>query len=162
MRGPNDESGENYTAVYGIDFNFLWEPVNRARYRNVELRGEWIHTASEREAASTIRADSFYAYLSFRLDRRWFVGFRYDDAELPYDSFEVYDPETLEPLTFAAGLGERGFTPFLTWWQSEFVRLRLQYQYASRDFLASWGGDDDHKLWVQVTFAAGPHKHESY
>jgi hypothetical protein len=53
-------------------------------------------------------------------------------------------------------------SPYLTWWQSEFVRLRLQYQHVSRDFLASWGNDDDDKVWFQITFAAGPHKHESY
>ena len=160
--GPNSETGDTDTGVGGIDFNFLWEPVNRARYRSVEVRGEWIHADFEREAADSIRSDSFYAYLTCRLNRRWLVGFRFDDAELPHDRVELYDPATLEPIDFADGLKERAITPYLTWWQSEFVRLRLQYQYVSRDFAASWGGDDDHKLWLQVTFAAGPHKHESY
>lgn len=161
-RGANDAAGRTRTTVSGVDFNFLWEPVQRARYRNVELRGEWIHTSAEREQAAAIRADSFYAYLSVRLSRRWIVGLRYDDAELPFDRFEIFAPDTLEALPFRTGLREWGLTPFLTCWQSEFVRLRLQYQHASRDFVAHWGGDDDDRLWLQLTFAAGPHKHESY
>jgi len=54
------------------------------------------------------------------------------------------------------------WSPFLTFWQSEFVRLRAQYQHVSRDFASAHGPDDDDRLWVQVTFAAGPHKHEEY
>jgi hypothetical protein len=161
-RGPNDETGTTDTTVAGIDFNFLWEPVNRARYRMFELRGEWIHSSFGREDAPSIRTDSFYAYLSWRMSRRWIVGLRYDDAELPSDRFELFDPDTLEPLEFREGLKETGWSPYLTWWQSEFVRVRLQYQHATRDFVAPWGDDDDDKLWLQITFAAGPHKHESY
>jgi hypothetical protein len=161
-RGPNDQTGNTHTTVSGVDVNFLWEPVNRAKYRNVELRGEWIHTGFEREEASTVRSDSFYVYLSSRFSRRWIVGLRYDNAELPFDRFELYQADTLEPLPFTEGLREEGWTPFLTWWQSPWVRLRLQYQHASRDFVASWGEADDDKVWLQVTFAAGPHKHESY
>jgi hypothetical protein len=47
-------------------------------------------------------------------------------------------------------------------WQSEFVRLRLQYQHASRDFAWAHGPDDDDRVSLQVTFAGGPHKHEAY
>jgi len=47
-------------------------------------------------------------------------------------------------------------------WQSEFVRLRVQGQHASRDAAWAGGPESDYRLWLQVTFAAGPHKHESY
>jgi hypothetical protein len=162
VTGPNDESGDTSTTVAGIDLNFLWEPAQMARYRNIELRGEWIHVRFEEPAGEKIDTDSFYAYLSFKLNRRWFVGLRWDDATLPFDRFDLYDPDTLEDLDFEAGLRERALTPFLTWWQSEYVRLRLQYQRVQRDFVAAWGRETDDKLWVQVTFAAGPHKHDSY
>jgi hypothetical protein len=162
VRGANDETGRNHTLVAGTDFNFLWEPVNRARYRNVELRGEWLHSEFEAGPDEKYKTDSFYTYLSFRLSRRWTVGMRYDNTEIPSDRFELYDTDTLEPLDYTEGLREEAITPFVTFWQSPFVRLRLQYQYANRDFLAPWGGDNDHKAWLQVTFAAGPHKHEAY
>jgi hypothetical protein len=160
--GPNDGHGDTDTTVSGLDFNFVWEPVERAHYRNVEVRGEYIHTDFETEELGKIRSDSFYTYLSCRLNRRWIVGLRYDDTEIPSDRFELFDPVTLEEMEFSEGLGEKAWSPFVTWWQSEFVRLRLQYQHATRDFAAPWGADEDDRFWFQVTFAAGPHKHESY
>jgi len=163
VTGPNDESGDTSTTVAGVDVNFLWEPVQQARYRNIELRGEWVHVRFEQPAGGeNVDTDSYYAYLSFKLNRRWIVGLRWDDAELPFDRFDLSDPGTLAELEYQTGLRERALTPFLTWWQSEYVRLRLQYQRVKRDFVASWGRETDDKLWVQVTFAAGPHKHESY
>ncbi len=159
ITGPNDEEGELDTTVYGLDFNFVWEPVQRTKYRNVELRGEYLHTRFEtgEEEFGTVDSDSFYAYLSCKLSRRWIAGLRYDDAELPSPRIEL-----LHEQPFTEGLRERAWSPFLTFWQSEFVRLRLQYQHASRDFDWAHGPDDDDRLWFQVTFAAGPHKHEAY
>lgn len=49
-------------------------------------------------------------------------------------------------------------SPTLTWWQSEYVRVRLEYDLLGRSAITSNEG-----LFVlQVTFAMGPHKHESY
>jgi hypothetical protein len=159
VAGPNDEEGELDTTVYGLDFNYVWEPIQRTKYRNVELRGEYLHTRFEtgEEEFGTVDTDSFYAYLSWKFSRRWIVGLRYDDAELPSPRIELFHEQP-----FTEGLKERAWSPFLTFWQSEFVRLRLQYQHASRDFDWAHGPDDDDRLWLQVTFAAGPHKHEAY
>lgn len=157
VRGKNGETNRSVTTVSGLDFAYVWEPVNRSKYRNLELRGEYLHTNFETSDLSSISSDSVYAYLSSRISRRWVAGIRYDDAELPWDRFELYHPGG-----FREGLRETAWTMYLTFWQSEFVRLRLQYQRASRNFTFPRGGDGDDKLWLQMTFAAGPHKHESY
>jgi hypothetical protein len=159
VTGQNSEEDSLDTTVYGLDFAFVWEPVQRAKYRNVELRGEYLHTRFEtgEEEFGTVDADSLYAYLSWKFSRRWTVGLRYDYAELPSPRIEL-----LHEQPFTEGLRERAWSPFLTFWQSEFVRLRMQYQHASRDFDWAHGPDDDDRLWLQVTFAAGPHKHEAY
>ncbi len=156
-RGPNTKTGNEKTDIYGFDFAYVWEPTNRARYRNLEFRGEYIHTNYDTGDTPSISSDSYYAYLYGRLSRRWIVGLRYDNAELPGFRYEIYDPED-----FREGLKDTGWTPFLTYWQSEFVRLRLQYQRIDRDFISSRGPKTDNRLWLQVTFAAGPHKHETY
>jgi hypothetical protein len=158
MNGPNDrEDDSRTTTIYGTDFNFVWEPVNRAKYRGLELRGEYIVSRFDEEDGSTVDSQSFYTYLTWKLNRRWIVGFRYDNAELPWDRFELFDG-----VPFREGLRETAWTPFLTFWQSEFVRLRLQYQNATRDFDFPQGDGDEERVWLQVTFAAGPHKHEAY
>ena len=156
-RGPNTETGDEKTDIYGFDFAFVWEPANRARYRSLEFRGEYIHTNYDTRDTPSIASDSYYAYLFGRFSRRWLVGLRYDNAELPGFHSHLYDPEE-----FQEGLKDTGWTPFLTYWQSEFVRLRLQYQRIDRDFISPKGPEKDNRLWLQVTFSAGPHKHESY
>jgi Spy/CpxP family protein refolding chaperone len=156
MIGPNGETDSSDTTLLGFDINYIWEPVQRARYRGVELRGEYIHSSYETDG-DTVDADSFYAYVSYKLGRRWVVGFRYDDTELPFPDVELHHEQPFEE-----GLSERAFSPYLTFWQSEFVRLRFQYQHAWRDFEWEWGPEDDNRVFIQVTFAAGPHKHESY
>ena len=50
-----------------------------------------------------------------------------------------------------------GVSPYLTLWESEFVRLRGQYSYRDDN---TYGIDQRFEL--QLTFAAGPHKHETY
>ena len=49
------------------------------------------------------------------------------------------------------------YSPYLTFWQSEFVRLRAQYDYLDNNIAGI-----DRRMILQVTFAAGPHKHEAY
>ncbi len=159
VTGPNDDEGDLYTTVASVDINFVWEPVQRAKYRSVELRGEFLHTHRETADEEAFKSTSFYTYLSWRFSRRWIAGLRYDDAELPYPEPEI---ELLHGQTVVEGLRERAWSPFVTFWQSEFVRLRLQYQHASRDFAWAHGPEDDDRVWLQVTFAAGPHKHEAY
>lgn len=157
MQGPNDETGDTKTTLGSVDFNFVWEPVQRAKYRNLEIRGEYIHTRFDMQAESAVRSDSFYVYVNSKLSRRWTVGIRYDDAELPWPGTGL-----LGGAEFSPGLRERAWSPTATFWQSEFVRLRLQYQHTERDFAWAHGPEDDDRLFLQVTFAAGPHKHEAY
>lgn len=157
VTGPSDEDADLHTTVASVDFNYVWEPVNRAKYRSLEVRGEFFHTHRETVDDISFKSTSFYTYLNWRLSRRWIVGVRYDDAELPSPEIELFHNQQV-----VEGLRERAWTPYLTFWQSEFVRLRLQYQHATRDFVWANGPDDDDRLWIQVTFAGGPHKHEAY
>ena len=82
-----------------------------------------------------------YADVTWRLSQRWVVGGRYDYVEAPVGP---------DDSTWRA-------TAVATWWQSEFVYLRLQ---AFRDHLDSIGSVDN--LTLQVVWAMGPHKHETY
>lgn len=157
LTGPNNERGDRNTRIGGVDFNYLWEPEGKGKYRGLEVRGEFIRSLFERSSGDIIGANSWYTYLQWQLARNWYVGMRYDDAELASDRVEM-DPD----IPFVAGLGETAWTGFVTFWQSEFVRLRFQVQDAQRDVALAAGPMDDTRAWFQVTFAGGPHKHESY
>lgn len=134
-----DEAKDNRSAVYGLDLAYRWQPLRRALYRSFELRGELFY--NDRENSPGGNPLGFFASGEYQLNRRWYAGLRYQLAE----SFED------------AGRRLSGFSPFLTFWQSEFVRLRAQY-----DFLNDNGGDDENRFFLQFTWSLGPHKHEAY
>jgi hypothetical protein len=51
--------------------------------------------------------------------------------------------------------------PSLTWWQSEWVYLRLEWQH-QRDALDTGATAARDRILLQTVWAIGPHKHETY
>lgn len=152
--GPNDSASDGKTKIGSIDFNYRWEPAARSRYRGFEFRGEYFFADFEDAFTTpgmlrTWRSNSYYAYLIWRLGRRWQAGLRFDDSELPSPRSET------TAAMFHEGLREKAITPFITFWQSEFVRLRLQYQHAERNFTGPQGMDNDERVWLQITWEIG-------
>jgi hypothetical protein len=133
--------------LYGVEMAFTWRPPGQSRYRGLSLRGgvmsldglAGLGSASGEDAE---RALGLWTLGELRLSRSWLVGARFDRTENPEDVDET------------AWL----FSPTLTWWQSEYVRLRIEYDLLDRSLAAAREGH----LLFQVTFAMGPHKHETY
>ena len=48
--------------------------------------------------------------------------------------------------------------PYVTWWQSPYVRVRLEVDYGD----GRHTGPGELFIGLQIVFAAGPHKHERY
>ena len=125
--------------LLGVDFALRWAPPSRARYREFTLKGEW-YWADRDVADASFSGNGGYGQASYRWDQRWITGLRADWL----DGFGD------EPTAFQ-------LVPTVTWWQSEWVRLRLQYH-----FLKRAGFDADHTFLFQTVWAVGPHKHETY
>ena len=90
-----------------------------------------------------VTTDRYGAFLDLvaRTSRRWIFGVRYDYAEAP---------RGLEDTEWRV-------TPTITWWQSEFVYLRLEGQHRDSDLEGA-----RNLLTLQAVWAMGPHKHETY
>jgi hypothetical protein len=140
--GTADFEGEFRNRVYGIDWNFNWAPPERALYRGFELRGELMWERRDGPEGITTSLGA-YTYGLYKLNRRSYIGLRGDWTELPF-----------EP-----GVSVWGASPYFEWWQSEWVRFRMQYSYLSRLLEEP---EPEHKFYFQVTWAIGPHKHEKY
>jgi hypothetical protein len=138
LYGENDNEALS-SKLLGIDLAYRWAPAGRALYRGVQVKGEWYFVGRE-EAGAETSGDGGYLQASVRLSRRWIVGARADYVN-PFDG----EPNLVQ------------LAPSLTWWQSEWVRLRLQYNYLKPD-----GGSGNHTLLLQSVWAIGPHKHETY
>jgi hypothetical protein len=150
------------TRVYGLDFVVLWEPTNRMRYRNIEWRTELYLLDRDlldpaAGSQSTLNAYGGYSYLQTKLSRTLDLGFRFD----------YYKPDQTDPLSadilssFANSDGKAHrwqMSPYLTWYQSPFVRFRVEYDYCDGKAM----GQAENSITVQAIFAAGPHKHERY
>ena len=140
--GEADFGKDFRTQVFGADWNFNWAPPATSLYRGFEFRGELLWQRRETNQG-IINSWGTYTYGLYKLSRRSFVGLRGDYTQLPE-----------EP-----GKSLWGASPYFEWWQSEWARFRFQYSYGSRQLEIS---EPEHKFYVQLTWALGPHKHEKY
>jgi hypothetical protein len=140
IAGTNGAGGES--RVYGTDFTLHWQPPTRAKYREVTWRTEVLR--SQRDDEEGIRHDAWggYSYVESLISRNLYGGLRYDRVEDPLDPGHV----------------RQGLFPNVTWWQSEYVRLRGEFGFLKDDLT----GDKEKRFTLQLTWSAGPHKHETY
>lgn len=135
-------AGDVDSTVLGTDVTLHWQPPARAKYRELTWRTEVLRSdRDDPETGVSRRAWGGYSYLEGLVARNWYLGVRYDLVEDPL----VPDDETW------------GLFPYVTWWQSEYVRLRAQYGITEGP-----DGERSDVFGLQATWAAGPHKHETY
>ncbi|HEX6199807.1 MAG TPA: hypothetical protein VF150_06035, partial [Thermoanaerobaculia bacterium] len=141
IAGDDGAGGES--RVWGADLTLDWAPPGRAKYREIVWRTEAL--LSERDDPVTglpIEAWGGYSYVEALLARNLRAGVRYDRVEDPLE------PDRLR----------EGIVPYVTWWQSEYVRLHGEYLWLDDDAT----GETERGFTLQLVWAAGPHKHESY
>lgn len=138
MYGQNDDE-DLQTRLLGIDLFYRWTPPGKALYRDLQLKGEWYFVEQEFGVLDDTGSGG-YVQANFRASRRWILGTRVD----------LLDPFGGEPDIVQ-------IAPSISWWQSEWVRLRLQYNYLKPN---GFGGN--HTVLFQTVWAFGPHKHETY
>ncbi len=131
--------------LYGAEMSFTWRPPAASLYRGANVRaGVMVLDGLLPDATGAPgvdRAKGFWSMAEVRLDRSWLAGGRFDWVENPLDTKDT---------AWLAG-------PTLTWWQSEYVRVRGEY-----DLLGQSRLDRQGRFFLQVTLAMGPHKHETY
>lgn len=138
--GGNDHDTDLRSRLAGLDFRLTWRPPEAGTRREVTFRAEGYRLHSS-EAGITTNRYGTYLDITARLSRRWIAGTRYDWVESPRGADDT----------------EWRLTPSLTWWQSEFVYLRLEGEHRNRDLEGS-----QNQLSLQAVWAMGPHKHETY
>jgi hypothetical protein len=152
------------TIVAGADLTFVWEPAARAKYRNIEWRSEVfaLHRdilAPDGSGRDGIHAYGAFSYVQAKITQSIHVGIRGDIYVPDSKDYARTHPTLVTP--FAADSSTAHVwqvAPYITWWQSEFVRFRCEYNHINGHGLH----EPAHVVWLQVVFAAGPHKHERY
>jgi hypothetical protein len=138
-------------TMEGIDLTYIWRPAGQRLYKSFTWQTEFF--ASQREVGSfddngftedvkDVNSLGFYTFGEYQLTRRLFAGVRFD-----YSQFPTNDKDS-----------EWAITPYVTFWQSEFTRLRLEYSHKERNSVTSPVEEGDNALTLQATFTLGSHR----
>jgi hypothetical protein len=138
--GGDNADADLQSRVVGLDFRATYRPPESGTRRDITFRAEGYRFHATELGATSNRYGAFLD-LQARNSRRWVFGARYDYVESPRGL-----PDT-----------EWRITPNITWWQSEFVYLRLEGEHRDSDLEGT-----NNKLTLQAVWAMGPHKHETY
>ena len=151
--GPNDTGPHTRTEIYGVDAYWKWKPSHAdAGFPFVSWQTELLYrrfeagadaTASTPLPAEMLHDWGFYSQVLWGIKPRWVAGLR---GEYATGNHALDDPNEVFR-------GERTrISPVLTFYPSEFSKLRLQYNY---DHGARFG--DAHSVWLQMEFLLGAH-----
>ncbi|MEI7729981.1 MAG: hypothetical protein WCO56_10445 [Verrucomicrobiota bacterium] len=176
--GPNASGQDGYTRIYGADLYWKWKSSHQdAGFPFVSFQTETIwrqyHASVYSNAAddlnhsgaidgternvfgdSTVRTlpgetlldYGLYSQISWGFTKGWVVALRGDwvnSSMSRYESMYGRDPERAARWRIS---------PNLTWFPTEFSKIRLQYNYDERALL-----DNAHSIWLQFEFLLGAH-----
>jgi hypothetical protein len=149
--GPNDSGEGTKTEIYGVDQYWKWKPAHaHAGFPFVSWQTEALwrdyEAGADTEAglpAETLRDWGLYSQVLYGFAPRWVAGFR---GEYATGNDGAYDPEDIYR-------GDRTrISPNLTFYPSEFSKLRLQYNADHGDLFG-----DEQSIWLQAEFMLGAH-----
>lgn len=142
------------TDLYIADFTWKWAPNGNSRQRNFILQAEymWRDESGEYTLPDGFRGPWDYSQRGWYLQAvyqplpRWRVGARYDrlSADRPA---AIWADSPLYPL----GDDPTRYSLMVDWSNSEFSRLRLQYNYDDAT------GVSDNQFGLQYIFSIGAH-----
>lgn len=135
---------DRFTKVGGLDMTLFWEPVNKALYNSFLWRAELYFAEKELIGNEKITAYGGYTYGDYKFTEQWHTGVRLDYTQ-PFETNN--DDNYLYQVV-----------PYVTWWQSHWVKVRLEYDHLYNKQL----NETDKQLKLQVVWAMGPHKHDRY
>ncbi len=127
---PPAFSGDSKT--WGIDFVWKWAPNGNRRQRNLQLQYEYYRrndkgllAAGEESGSYRGEQSGWYLQAVYQFVPRWRIGMR-------YDALDSSATGSNEQLIKEAGLDNEAYKPqrfslMTDWSNSEFSRLRLQY-----------------------------------
>jgi hypothetical protein len=151
--GPNDTGSHERTEIYGVDAYWKWKPAkSHLGFPFVSFQTEGLYqrfgAAADPLAPTPLPSENlrdwgFYSQVLWGFHERWVAGLRGEYASGNSGGFDSNDPFRNERTRIS---------PNLTWYPSEFSKIRLQYNLDHGEMVG-----DEHSVWLQVEFLIGAH-----
>lgn len=152
--GPNATGYRNYTSVFGTDLYLKYRPTTVASDTIVSLQAEMLYR--RRQVPNDVLSDyNGYAQVLWRFSKRWASAARYEFGTAAHDQNGLVATDPLDPEWTAT---RQRISASLTFWPTEFSRLRLQ---AATD-RAGWRDEPDYSAFLTLEAVVGAHGAHSF
>lgn len=147
--GPNASGVSTDTQIYGVDLYLKWQPLTSQRgFPFVAWHTEALQRRYEAgdigDPMREILKDSgWFTQVLWGFKPRWVAGLRLEMATADGDT-------ATDPLRDK----RKRLSPNLTWYMSEYSKVRLQYSHDWTEHLDEKTADT---LWLQIEFSLGAH-----
>ncbi len=162
LHGPNTTGNRGETWIYGADWVAKWRPSTSyrgwpfltweteimARDYDFDTTNPDFDPASMDESLDDW---GLYTQALYGFTPRWAAGLRFEYAGGSGDGLEARADDPFRADRYR-------FSPLLSFYPSEFSRVRLQYNYDHADNLA----EDAHSVWVGFEVFYGAHPAHKY
>ena len=153
-------NGVRSADFHGVDFMYRWKPLRQGEWQSFLLGGEFMFArraypeASEPadvERAITLRdlqpgrgkPFGYSLFTQWQFNRRTYAGLRWDQTNT------LFNPR----------LSRRSITPYLSYYFSEFLRVRLSYEYRWSDLFTENGRNS---VLFELNWVFGSHPPEPF
>lgn len=154
--GSNETGADSRTQIYGADFLYKWKSANaEGGFPFVKWQTEFMYRRFEAgrgmnesfPIAETFHDWGMYSQVMWGFKKGWVAGIRgdYFDAQ---DSKFTDDPSRQSRSRISANL---------TWYPTEFSKIRLQYNHDFLDDTFFLAGRDVDSVFLQFEFILGAH-----
>lgn len=147
-------SGHGVGAALGndIDFMYRWKPLRMGEWKSFLLGGEYMFApkttvGEEQVGGPAVSANGtpkgMYLFSQYQLNSRIYAGLRYDHTDT------LLNPDLIR----------QSITPYMSYYFSEFLRFRVDYEHRWSD-LADENGRNS--VYFELNFVFGSHPPEPF
>ncbi len=150
------------TDLYATDLRYTWAPTGNAHEKELLLQGEYFlrkesGTYKDTDASTGAvnfdgSASGWYAQGVYKFDPQWRVGYRYSQLQSPDTPAGL-----VGSILDAGGHNPDAHALMLDWTNSEFSRIRLQFNHEKPG-----QGRDDNQIMLQYIMSIGAHGAHKY
>src|SRR5262249_1453829 len=139
LTAKHNDDNHQHANLFGADMTLIHTDPTGGFFNQL-IQFEAIHGIVDSSRDATQNAWGPYRWLQHQLNRDWYAGVRFDCTENALNDKQ----------------NTWGISPYITWYWSEFLRFRAEYQHKDGDVPA------EDTLYFQVTWVFGAHPPHPY